>query len=84
MALKLSCVSENLQKCLPKFTKTINLTAILLILIPEYSQSNVTKDKQRTRYKREAPGGVLGYISDGDVRRPFLDLKFFAWDFFWV
>ena len=29
------------------------------------------------------PGGVLGYISDGDVRRPFLDLKFSAWDFFW-
>ena len=22
------------------------------------------------------PGGVLGYISDGDVRRPFLGLKF--------
>ena len=27
-------------------------------------------------------GGVLGYISDGDVRRPFLGLKFSAWDFF--
>ena len=32
------------------------------------------------------PGWVLGYmyISDGDVRRPFLGLKFSAWDFFWV
>ena len=29
-----------------------------------------------------SPGGVLGYISDGDVRRPFLGLKFSAWDFF--
>ena len=28
------------------------------------------------------PGRVLGYISDGDVRRPFLGLKCLAWDFF--
>ena len=40
------------------------------------------------------PGGVLRYISDGDVRSPFLGLKFAIWglflglkfcsDFFWV
>ena len=40
------------------------------------------------------PGGVLRYISDGDVRSPFLGLKFailglflglkFCSDFFWV
>ena len=30
----------------------------------------------------EGPGGVLGYKSDGDVRRPFLGLKFSAWTFF--
>ena len=30
------------------------------------------------------PGGVLGYISDRDVERPFFGLKFSAWDFFWV
>ena len=29
-------------------------------------------------------GGVLGYIRGGDVRRPFLGLKFSAWDFFRV
>ena len=28
-------------------------------------------------------GGVLRYISDGDVRSPFLGLKFCS-DFFWV
>ena len=27
-------------------------------------------------HKHEAPGGVLRYISDGDVRSPFLGLKF--------
>ena len=31
---------------------------------------------------RGGGGGVLGYISAGDVRRPFLGLKFSAWDFF--
>ena len=41
MALKLSCVSESLHKCLPKFTVK-NLTAIPLILILEYGQSNAT------------------------------------------
>ena len=27
------------------------------------------------------PGGVLRYISDGDVRSPFLGLKLAIWDF---
>ena len=37
MTLKLSCVSESLWKCLPKFTqKKRNLTDIPLLLIPEY------------------------------------------------
>ena len=42
IALKLSCVSKRLQKCLPKFTLKRNLTAISLILILEYGQSNAT------------------------------------------
>ena len=32
----------------------------------------------------EGGGGVLGYLSDGDVQRPFLGVKFSAWDFFRV
>jgi len=32
----------------------------------------------------DGPGGVLRGISDGEVRRLFLGLKFAAWDFFGV
>ena len=28
------------------------------------------------------PGGVLRYISDGEVQSPFLGLKLAIWDFF--
>ena len=44
MALKLSCVSEILQKsnAFSNVLEKRNLTAILLILIPEYNQSNAT------------------------------------------
>ena len=28
------------------------------------------------RYAMDIPGGVLRYISDGDLRSPFLGLKF--------
>ena len=42
MALKLSCVSESLQKCRPNLFEKANLTAIPLILISEYSQSNAS------------------------------------------
>ena len=42
MALKLSCVNESLQKLLPKLLTKANPTAIPLILIPEYGQSNAT------------------------------------------
>ena len=35
---------RSLQKCLPKLLKKRNLTAIPLILIPEYGQSNATLD----------------------------------------
>ena len=42
MALKLSCVSQVCRNVFPNLLKKRNLTAILLILIPEYGQSNVT------------------------------------------
>ena len=44
MALKFSCVSQicSLQNWPPKFLEKQNLTAILLVLIPELCESNTT------------------------------------------
>ena len=30
------------------------------------------------------PRGILRYISDAEVERPLLGLKFAAWEIFWV
>ena len=35
-------------------------------------------------HKARAPGGILGYKRDGEVRRIFLGLKFLTPVFFWV
>ena len=40
MALKLTCVSECLEKWFSKFLKKRNLTTIPFIPLPEYGQSN--------------------------------------------
>ena len=39
---QVSCISESLPKCLPNLLKKTKLTAVPLILIPEYGQSNAT------------------------------------------
>ena len=51
-ALKFSCASDGLQNWAPKFLKKKNLTAISLILIQEYGQSNAILVFFRARVTR--------------------------------